>query len=360
LIDWRDSASAPLLASLLEDGALVRVATAPFTALVEGGNELAFGYGALLVSRGLVPEIAPEVLSLLSDAAGRGLPVYPVMSSATAQGIDLGSRDFKVLKNPKVILLTGVGFSQYEAGEIWHLFDQRLGMPLTMLDWTRIEQADLRDYSHILMVGGSANLGFLDGGAVEKIKTFVEDGGVLWAQGNAVDWAIEKELAEAVWRGSQEKEAGDEKNTESDADPGDGRTPKPKAERRPFADARDDQALKLVKGALFSTTVDASHPVGYGYGSDFLPVLRNRNRFLEPSANAYSTPVQYTEKPLLSGYISEENLKLASGSACIVVDQLGQGAVVLAIDNPNFRAYWWGTQKLLVNTVFFGDLLETP
>ena len=125
-------------------------------------------------------------------------------------------------------------------------------------------------------------------------------------------------------------------------------------------DARDDQALKLVKGALFSTSVDVSHPVGYGYGSDRLPVIRNRNRFLEPSANAYSTPVQYTENPLLSGYISDENLKLASGSAGIVVDQLGQGAVVLAIDNPNFRAYWWGTQKLLVNAVFFGDLLEIP
>jgi hypothetical protein len=360
LIDWRDSASARLLASLLEVGALVRVAMAPFTAMVESGDTRAFGYGTLLVSRGLAPEVEPEVLSLLVEAAKRGLPVHPVMSSATVEGIDLGSRTFKVLRKPNVILLTGPGFSQYEAGEIWHLFDQRLGLPLTMLDWARLGGAELRDYSHVLVVGGSANLGFLGESAVEQLKAFVEDGGVLWAQGNAVDWAIERELAEGVWRKTAEEMAEAEKDIEPGPDSeGDGAS-KPKVDRRPFAEARDEQAFKLVRGAIFSTTVDLSHPVGYGYVSASLPVIRNRNRFLEPSTNAYSTPVRYTEDPLLSGYISEENLELASGSAGIVVDQRGRGAVVLVIDNPNFRAFWWGTQKLLVNTVFFGDLLESP
>jgi len=360
LIDWRDSASAPLLASLLEAGALVRVAKAPFTAVVAGGDALDFGYGTLLVSRGLAPEISSEILELLSEATGRGLPVHPVMSSATAQGIDLGSREFEILKKPRVILLTGPGFSQFQAGEIWHLFDQRLRMPITMVDWGRLEQADLREYSHVLVVGGSAKLGFLGEGVVGKLKLFIEDGGVLWTQGNAVDWAVEKELAEGVWRETEEEKAEAEKDTDNGGTTVDDSVPRPKVERRPFAEARDRKAFKLVRGAIFSASVDPSHPIGYGYGSEFLPVFRNRNRFLEPSINAYSTPVQYSEGPLLSGYISEENLELASGSAGIVVDQQGQGAVVLAIDDPCFRAFWWGTQRLLVNAVFFGKLLDSP
>jgi hypothetical protein len=360
LIDWRDWAAAPLLASLLEAEALVRVAMTPFTAMVEDGELLDFGYGTLLVSRGLAPEISPEVLSLLEEAAGLGLPVHSVTSSATTRGIDLGSRDFKVLRNPDVVLLTGPGFSQYQAGEIWHLFDQRLRMPLTMLDWARLDQADLREYTHVLVVGGSAGLHFLNEGAVEKLKAFVAGGGVLWTQGNAVDWAIERGLAEGVWRepGKETAEA-DEEPDDVGETAGDG-VAKPKTERRAFSNARDDEAFNLVRGSIFSTEVDLSHPIGYGYASEYLPVYRNRNRFLEPSTNAYSTPVQYAADPLLSGYISTENLELASGSAGIVVDQQGQGAVVLAVDNPSVRAYWWGTQRLLVNAIFFGDLLECP
>ena len=44
----------------------------------------------------------------------------------------------------------------------------------------------------------------------------------------------------------------------------------------------------------------------------------------------------------------------------MAIDQVGQGAVVLALDNATFRAFWWGTQRLLSNAIFFGDLLEEP
>ena len=81
---------------------------------------------------------------------------------------------------------------------------------------------------------------------------------------------------------------------------------------------------------------------------------------MEPSQNAYSTPVLYVDDPLLAGYVNEENLELIAGSASIVVDELGQGAVDLSMDNPTFRAFWWGTQRLMINAIFFGDLLEEP
>ncbi len=100
--------------------------------------------------------------------------------------------------------------------------------------------------------------------------------------------------------------------------------------------------------------------MGYGYTSEFLPVFRRSNQFFEPSSNAYSTPVLYQESPLISGYVNEENLDLIGGSASMIIDQQGQGAVVLAMDNTTFRAFWWGTQRLLTNAIFFGDLLEEP
>ena len=35
---------------------------------------------------------------------------------------------------------------------------------------------------------------------------------------------------------------------------------------------------------------------------------------MEPEDNSYDNPIQYTNNPLLSGYISEEQLELLKGS----------------------------------------------
>ncbi|HCD26392.1 MAG TPA: hypothetical protein DER02_02660 [Gammaproteobacteria bacterium] len=58
--------------------------------------------------------------------------------------------------------------------------------------------------------------------------------------------------------------------------------------------------------------------------------------------------------------MSDENRQLAAGSAGLIIDEQGQGAFVLALDIPTFRAFWWGTQRLLVNAIFFGALLDEP
>jgi hypothetical protein len=41
----------------------------------------------------------------------------------------------------------------------------------------------------------------------------------------------------------------------------------------------------------------------------------------------------------------------------IVVDGYGSGRVISFIDNTNFRAFWFGKNKLLANALFFGDMI---
>jgi len=356
LIDWRDSGSPSLLYALLEAEANVRVATKSLTAALAGGQEMEFRYGTLLVARTLDKAIPDKALSILRDAASKGAPVYPVASSFTREGLDLGSREFRVIELPKVILVTGSGISPYDAGEIWHMVDRRIQMPITMVDQDRLGSVDLREYTHVLTTSG---LNALNDSGVKKLKTFVEGGGILWAQGdNAIKWVVDNELAQAEWRLTEkekiEKAAKDEKKQKSE----DGK--EDPVERLPFAQARDDAAFRLVRGAIFGASLDVTHPIGYGYSSEFLPVFRRANKFFEPSSNPYSTPVLYTKDPLISGYVNEENRQLIAGSASMAIDQVGQGAVVLALDNATFRAFWWGTQRLLSNAIFFGDLLEEP
>jgi hypothetical protein len=79
-----------------------------------------------------------------------------------------------------------------------------------------------------------------------------------------------------------------------------------------------------------------------------------------PSRNPYSTVVQLTDRPHLSGYISAQNLERLRNSPSAIVDQLGRGSVVLLIDNPNFRGYWLGTNRLFLNALFFGQHVSVP
>jgi len=356
LIDWRDSASPALLYDLLEIGANVRVAEATFTALTAKEGAVNFAHGTLFVAPELQERVSDAVINRLRRAKAEGIAVYAATSSYTPEGIDLGSRAFTVLSLPKVLLVTGPDTSAYNIGEIWHLLDTRVGMPVTMVDSHRLNRVSLGDYSHVIMASP-----LRASSMTPKLKTFVENGGVLWAQGApTVAWAADQGLTNVTWRTTSTQTA---KNAAQDAakDGANAKTQEPSLpKRKPFGTASDEYAFTLVRGAILQGELDVTHPLGFGYASSQLPVFRTSNRFMNHSANPYSTPLAYTTAPLLSGYMSRENQDVVANSAGLVVDQHGEGAVVLSLDSPTFRAFWWGTQRLLVNGIFFGDLLEEP
>ena len=101
-----------------------------------------------------------------------------------------------------------------------------------------------------------------------------------------------------------------------------------------------------------------SHPLAFGYQNEIIPVFRKGTLVLEPSKNAYATPLTYTSNPLMSGYSSKKNIELIKNSAGIIVSGYGRGRVICMADNPNFRAFWYGTNKLLANGIFFGGIID--
>ena len=76
---------------------------------------------------------------------------------------------------------------------------------------------------------------------------------------------------------------------------------------------------------------------------------------MEADVNSYNNPIQYTSTPLLSGYISKPNLEQLKSTSSFKKASLGRGEVLYFTDNTNFRAFWYGTNKLLMNAIFFGD-----
>ncbi|MEJ6675487.1 MAG: zinc carboxypeptidase, partial [Polaribacter sp.] len=121
----------------------------------------------------------------------------------------------------------------------------------------------------------------------------------------------------------------------------------------------ENKSLKLgaqyIGGAIFEADIDRSHPINFGYKNDKIALFRNSTLFIKADKKSYNNPIQYTSSPLLSGYISKENAKVIKKTVPFKVQKLGKGRVIVFTDNTNFRAFWFGTNKLLMNAIFFGD-----
>lgn len=121
----------------------------------------------------------------------------------------------------------------------------------------------------------------------------------------------------------------------------------------------ENKSLKLgaqyIGGAIFEADIDRSHPINFGYKNDKIALFRNSTLFIKADKKSYNNPIQYTSNPLLSGYISKENAKVIKKTVPFKVQKLGKGRVIVFTDNTNFRAFWFGTNKLLMNAIFFGD-----
>ena len=129
---------------------------------------------------------------------------------------------------------------------------------------------------------------------------------------------------------------------------------------RPYVKQGADQGAQVIGGSIFNAILDLTHPLGYGYNDPEITVFRNSTMFMEKGENPYSTPLYYSENPLASGYISDDNEEMMKGTAAIVVSRFGRGKVIAMTDNPNFRAFWYGTNKLFANAIFFGpNIRET-
>ncbi|MEX2381498.1 MAG: M14 metallopeptidase family protein [Opitutales bacterium] len=335
---WESFDAPRVLHHLLKNGLKAKVATRPFTAVTPEGRKDFFA-GAIFIPVGLQARTSEEVFQLIQEAAGRGsVRIFPVTTGLATSGIDFGSPSFEMLEERKVLVAVGDGLSSGPAGEVWHLLDQRVDLAVSLVERSRMSRMNLADYDVIVLGDGSYS--GVSSSDVESLEQWVRQGGTLIAFQRAARWAVSKKLASVDFIEDEESDDDEE------------------GERLAYADADAIERLKRISGAIFSAQVDATHPLGFGFEEEAVQLFRQGTLFMKPSDNPYSTPVLYDCEPLVSGYVSDENLDRLAGSAAVIADPLGAGVVVLFADNPNFRGYWLGSSRLFLNAVFFGSAVR--
>ncbi|MBT8062770.1 MAG: hypothetical protein KJO85_08800, partial [Gammaproteobacteria bacterium] len=71
-----------------------------------------------------------------------------------------------------------------------------------------------------------------------------------------------------------------------------------------------------------------------------------------------STPVRYTDSPLLAGFIGDLRQDEMRGQAAVIAERKGAGLVVRFANNPLFRGFWRGTERLFENALYMGQLID--
>ncbi|WP_354277641.1 M14 family zinc carboxypeptidase [Stenotrophomonas rhizophila] len=335
VFDWRDYNASRALYALQAKGVLTRAAFQPFTAATASGEQ-AFARGSVVVPVAGQTLAGDALLAAVDEAArSSGVQVHALASGQSRSGIDLGSDSVKSLRRPAVALVMGEGVSATEIGSAWFLLDQQVQLPASKLDPAQLGKVNLDRYTTIVLSGGTYS--GVDATAVAALKRWINAGGSLVTYGSAAKWAIEQKLSDEVL-GAEEKE--------------------PEGARRAFGDQRDIAAIERVSGNILSADVDTSHPLGFGLPRTQLAINKENGISFKPSRNAFSTVVRIDESPRVNGYLSEANRSRVAGTAWLLVSPQGQGNVVLFADDPAHRKYWHGTERLLLNAVFFGNLLN--
>jgi len=323
LMSWNEYYSPSVLNEILDNNIIAKVALKEFKL-----NDKKYDYGTILIPVKNQNISSNSLFEMLNSLAVENNLIIDGVDTGLADGIDLGSTEFKTINKQKVAVLVGEGINSYDAGEIWHLFDVRYGITITKLDVKSISKADLSKYSSIIM---PSSYGLSDINTAKIIK-WTEQGGNLIAFKNSLNWISKNKLLDLKFK-----------------------TRKIQTKNISFAQKENHFGAQVIGGAIFEAKLDLSHPINFGYKNKNISLFRNTTIFMDQDNISYNNPIIYSENPLLSGYISEENLDIIKSTVPFKTGAYKKGQVTCFSDNTNFRAFWYGTNKLLMNAIYFSE-----
>ncbi len=333
ILEWNEYYAPASLHALLQQGIDAKLTNKLFTTTITTGNKK-FEPGSILITLANQKLSEENIFQKLKTIAEQyEVNIYATKTGLAIDGVDMGSGSFSNLSKPTIALLVGNGVNATDAGEVWHLLDQRMNIPATQLELLTFNRVELNKYNTIIMVGGA----YTDLNK-EKLKTWVQNGGTLIAMEEAITWCATNGINEVKFKKLQQ--------------------PTDSAMLKAYNQREAIQGAQAMSGAIFAADVDLSNPLAYGYSSNTLFTFKANNVYMEKSKNAFATPFYYKQNPLVSGWVSMQNKAAMNNTAAVIVNTIGNGRVINIDNNPNFRGFWLGGTKLMMNAIFFGRTID--
>jgi glycine cleavage system regulatory protein len=323
LITYNSVNSAYALAQLLKMGVKVRMAEKPF--VYKGKN---FDRGTLIVlTKGNPANLNNKLTELMNTKA---VQIDVVETGFMDKGSDFGSPDVKLITAPKIAMLSGEQVSSLAAGEIWHLFDQTIDYPVSLINVADFGRANLKNYQ-VLIVPDGYYRNLSDKAISDKLKEFVRSGGKLIAMENAV-----AQMAGGDWGIKAKADASTDKGEYADL--------------KKYGNAERDNLANSIPGAIFKVALDNTHPLAFGF-PDYYYTLKQDANLYEFMKEGWNVGVLKKDGYITGFSGSKVKAKLKDG-LLFGVQEMGSGNVVYMADNPMFRMFWENGKLLFCNALF--------
>ena len=125
--------------------------------------------------------------------------------------------------------------------------------------------------------------------------------------------------------------------------------------------AEQDKQKRLYKphGAILRVDLDEEHWMNFGVGQKVPAMVNTSYVFL--SRKPVQIPARFSEAShlRLSGLLWPEARIRWEKSAYATREANGKGQVILFAGEPNFRSYFYGTERMLINSLLLGPGLGT-
>ena len=122
-----------------------------------------------------------------------------------------------------------------------------------------------------------------------------------------------------------------------------------------------DSWKEQVPGAILTVQLDPAHPLAFGAGVSGDPtrmfVLHSGAQAFEPDPAFESVGFFRAELQKVSGVISERNLDRLERSSWLAQKDMGSGRVILFVDDPIFRHFWYSGFQPFANAILIGPAM---
>ncbi|MDN3655111.1 M14 family metallopeptidase [Ferruginibacter paludis] len=329
LVNYTSFEEAKFLAALLNAGIRVRFAEKDFML-----NDKKFMRGTLIVlKKGNETKLADFAVAAQKFNAN----VTAISTGFMESGNDFGSAKTHFINQPKVALVTGKGTDAGAAGELWHLFEQELDYPLTLINADDFTNLSLKNIDVIILPNG--NYKFLsDKEPLADLKTWVRQGGKIIALENAVNQMANGDWGLKVKKEDEEKDKKDEPKVSY-------------ADVKPYEENEHEYIKNTIAGAIYKLDIDNTHPLAFGYPNYYF-TLKQDDKMYEFLKEGWNVGIIKKDSKVAGFAGSKVKDKIKDGTA-IGVQEYGQGSIVYFSDDPVFRCFWENGKLMLSNAVFF-------
>lgn len=323
---WKNFGHARLLAALMKAGVNVRFAEQPFS--ISG---ISYDRGALMISRADNAHIR-NFDKVVTDAANAvEVAIQGTASGLSSTGIDLGSSSFRLMKAPRIALVSGDGVYPTSFGEAWNYFDYLLEYPVTVINSSMLNRIDWNKYDVVILPAGSYNS--LD---INEVKSWIRKGGRLIAMENAMNVFADKEGF--LLKTKKDDKGKDEK-------------PKPEEMLKKYGERERNSLANGVEGSIFRANMDVTHPLAFGYQENY-HTLKHINNFYEYLNGGWNVGVLKSDA-YVDGFVGSRAKEKLKNSLVFGVENIGGGVLIYLADSPIYRHSWQNGYLLFSNTIFF-------